>query len=100
MPAEGLGYGGPHMAHLLSIAFSISLLGGLGVFLVRMSRRDRWSVRAALVGTWISDRWAETPLGRIGNCLRASFPNVEQEPLSADLTRLVDELSTPNASAR
>ena len=93
MPEEGVVQGGRDMAHLLSIAFSIGLLIGLGVFLARMSRSNRWSIRAALVGTWISDRLAETPLGRVGNCLRASFPSAEEEPLSDDLNRLVLQLS-------
>ncbi len=85
------------MAHLLSIAFSVGLLISLGVFLARMSRHNRWAIRAALVGTWISDRLAETRLGRIGNCLRASFPNAEQEPLSDDLNRLVLQLSNDSS---
>ncbi len=100
MPAEGVAKGGHDVAHLLSIAFSVGLLIGLGVFLAKMSRRNRWAIRAALVGTWISDRLAETPLARVGNCLRASFPSVEQEPLSDDLNRLVLQLSDDSSPQR
>lgn len=98
VPVKGIANGGRRMAHLLSIAFSIGLLIALGVFLVRMSRRHGWSVRAALVGTWISDRLADTPLARIGNCLRASFPSAEEEPLSDDLNNLVLQLSNDTSA--
>ena len=82
------------MAHFLSIAFFASLIVSLGVFLAKMSRGNRWAIRAALVGTWITERLAETPLGRIGNCLRSSFPTAGQEPLSDDMNRLMQQLST------
>ena len=88
------------MAHLLSNVFFLGLLVGLALFLKRLLRRYGPAVRAALIGTWIAaDRLAETALGRIGICLRASFP-VEQEPLSDDLSRLVDQLSAPTPPER
>ncbi len=89
------------MAHLLSNAFFIGLLVGLAMLLRRLFRRYGPAIRAALIGTWIAaDRLAETALGRIGTCLRASFPTGEQEPLSDDLSRLVDQLSEPDAPRR
>ncbi len=82
------------MAHLLSIAFFLGLLVGLGMFLESMFRGNGPAIRAALVGTWTADRSAETALSRIGTCLRASFPSVGQEPVGDDLSRLVLQLST------
>ena len=85
------------MAHLLSTVLSLSLLAGLALFLSRLFGRYGPAIRAALIGTWIAaDRLAETTFSRIGTCLRASFPAVEQEPLSDDLSRLVLQLSEPN----
>ena len=89
------------MAHLLSIVFFVGLLVGLAMFSRRLFRRYGPAIRAALIGTWVAaDRLAETAIGRIGTCLRASFPTVEQEPLSDDLSRLVDQLSTPPPPGR
>ena len=85
------------MAHLLSIGLFLGLLAGLAIFLSRLFGRYGSSIRAALVGTWIAaDRLAETAFSRIGTCLRASFPAVEQEPLSDDLSRLMLQLSEPD----
>ncbi len=85
------------MAHLLSIVLFLGLLAGLAVFLNRLFGRHGPAIRAALVGTWVAaDRLAETAFSRIGTCLRASFPAVEQEPLSDDLSRLVLQLSEPD----
>lgn len=85
------------MAHLLSTVLFLSLLAGLAMFLSRLFGRYGSAIRAALIGTWIAaDRLAETAFSRIGTCLRASFPAVEQEPLSDDLSRLVLQLSDPD----
>lgn len=85
------------MTHLLSIVLFLSLLAGLAMFLSRLFRRYGAAIRAALIGTWTAaDRLAETAFNRIGTCLRASFPAVEQEPLSDDLSRLVLQLSEPD----
>jgi hypothetical protein len=84
------------MPHLLSIAFFLGLLVGLGMLLESMVRGNGRAIRAALVGTWTADRSAETALGRIGTCLRTSFPRVEQDALGDDLSRLVLQLSTPS----
>lgn len=82
------------MAHLLSIVLFLSLLAGLAMFFSRLFGRYGPAIRAALIGTWIAaDRLAETAFSRVGTCLRASFPAVEQEPLSDDLSRLVLQLS-------
>ena len=89
------------MAHLLSTVFFLSLVAALAVFLGLLIRGYGPAIRAALVGTWIAaDRLAETALGRIGTCLRASFTTVEQEPLSDDMNRLVLELSEPDPKDR
>jgi hypothetical protein len=88
------------MAHLLAIAFFLSLLVGLGLFFESMLRGNGLAIRAALSGTWTADLSAETALNRIGTCLRASFPSVAQEPLGDDLSRLVLELSAPASPAR
>ena len=81
------------MVHLLSMAFFLSVLVGLGMFFQSMVRRHGLAIRAALAGTWTADLSAETALNRIGTCLRASFPSVAQEPLDDDLSRLVLQLS-------
>lgn len=81
------------MAHLLSIAFFVTLILSSGLFLGRMFLASRWAIRAALVGTWISERIAETPFGRIGSCLRASFAPRGEEPLGQDLNDLIKRLS-------
>lgn len=89
------------MAHLLSILLFLGLLAGLAMFLSRLFGRHGPAIRAALNGTWIAaDRLAETAFSRIGTCLRASFPTVEQEPLSDDLSRLVLQLSEPDSQGR
>jgi hypothetical protein len=82
------------MAQMLSIAFFLALLVGLGMFLESMLRGNWTAIRAALVGTWTTDRSTETSLSRIGTCLRASFPSVGQEALGDDLSHLVLQLST------
>jgi hypothetical protein len=85
------------MTHLLSNVLFLSLIAGLAVFLSRLLWRHGPAIRAALVGTWIAaDRLAETAFSRVGTCLRASFPAVEQEPLSDDLSRLMLQLSEPD----
>jgi len=85
------------MAHLLSIALFLGLLAGLAIFLNRLFGRYGPAIRAALIGTWsAADRLAESAFSRIGTCLRASFPPVEQEPLSDDLSCLVQQLSEPD----
>lgn len=81
------------MAHLLSVGFFVTLILSSGLFLGRMFLGSGWAIRAALVGTWISERIAETPFGRIGSCLRASFPARGDEPLGEDLSDLVKRLS-------
>ena len=89
------------MAHLLSIVFTLSLLVGLAILLGQLFRRYGAAIRAALIGTWTAaDRLAETAFGRIRTCLRASFPTVEQEPLSDDLSRLLDQLSTSDSDKK
>jgi hypothetical protein len=86
------------MAHLLSIVLFLSLLVGLALLFGRLFGRYGAAIRAALIGTWVAaDRLAETAFSRIGTCLRASFPAVEQEPLSDELNRLVLQLSEPDA---
>jgi len=82
------------MPHLLAIGFFSTLLVGLGMFLENMLRGNGAAIRAALLGTWTVDS-TESALRRIGTCLRASFPSVEQEALSDDLSRLVLQLSRP-----
>ena len=82
------------MAQMLSIAFFLALLVGLGMLFESMLRGNWTAIRAALVGTWSTDRSAETALSRIGTCLRTSFPSVGQEALSDDLNHLVLQLST------
>jgi hypothetical protein len=85
------------MAHLLSIMLFLGLLAGLAMFVSRLFGRHGPAIRSALVGTWVAaDRFAETAFSRIGTCLRASFPAVEQEPLSDDMSRLVLKLSEPD----
>ena len=85
------------MAHLLFTLLFLGLLAGLAMFLSRLFRHYGPAIRAALAGTWnAADRLAETAFGRIGTCLRASFPAVEQEPLGDDLSRLVLQLSEPD----
>ena len=85
------------MAHLLSTVLFLSLFAGLAIFLSLLFRRHGAAIRAALIGTWVAaDRLAETAFSRIGTCLRASFPAVEQEPLSDDLNRLMLQLSEPD----
>ena len=85
------------MAHLLSIVLFLSLLAGLALFLSRLFGRHGPAIRAALIGTWVAaDRLAETAFSRIGTCLRASFPAVEQEPLGDEISRLVLQLSEPD----
>lgn len=94
---DGIGKGERRMAHLLSILLFLSLLAGLAMFLRRLFGRHGAAIRAALVGTWVAaDRFAETAFSRIGTCLRASFPAVEQEPLGDDLSRLMLQLSEPD----
>ncbi len=88
------------MAHLLSIVLFLSLFAGLAMFLSLLFGRHCSAIRAALIGTWIAaDRLAETAFSRIGTCLRASFPAVEQEPLSDDLNRLLLQISEPDPQA-
>jgi hypothetical protein len=85
------------MAHLLSIVLFLSLFAGLAMFLSLLFGRHGSAIRAALIGTWVAaDRLAESAFSRIGTCLRASFPAVEQEPLSDDLSRLLLQLSEPD----
>jgi hypothetical protein len=85
------------MAHLLSIVLFLGIIAGLATFLYLLFGRYGPAIRAALVGTWIAaDRLAETTFSRIGTCLRASFPAVEQEPLSDELNRLMLQLSEPD----
>jgi hypothetical protein len=83
------------MPHLLTIGVFSTLLLGVGVFLGSMFRGNGAAIRAALVGTWTGDWSAEGALRRIGTCLRASFPSVEQEALSDDLNGLLLQLSHP-----
>jgi hypothetical protein len=86
------------MAHLLSTVLFLSLFAGLAMFLSRLFGRHGPAIRAALIGTWIAaDRLAETAFSRIGTCLRASFPAVEQEPLSDDISGLLLQLSEPDS---
>ena len=86
------------MAHLLSIMITLSLLACLAMLLGQLFRRYGAAIRGALIGTWTAaDRLAETAFGRIRTCLHASFPTVEQEPLSDDLSHLLDQLSTSDA---
>ena len=88
------------MAHLLSNVLFLSLLAGLALFLGLLFGRHGRAIRAALIGTWIAaDRLAETAFSRIGTCLRASFPAVEQEPLSDDLSRLLLQISETDPQA-
>lgn len=81
------------MPHLLAIGVFSTLLVGLGMFLENMLRGNGAAIRAALVGTWTVDWSTESALSCIGACLRSSFPNVEQEALSDDLSRLVLQIS-------
>lgn len=98
--AEKAATQGDIMTHLLSNVFFLALLVGLALLLGRLLWRYGPVVRGALIGTWVAaDRLAGTALGRIGTCLRASFP-VKQEPLSDDLSRLLDQLSTPTPPER
>jgi hypothetical protein len=90
---KGTAKGGQGMAHLLSIAFFLALLVGLGMLLENMLRGNGSAIRAALVGTWNADPSGETALSCVGICLRASFPSVGQEPIGDDLSRLVLQLS-------
>lgn len=93
----GIAKGERRMAHLLSIGLFLSLLAGLAMFLSRLFGRHGRAIRAALIGTWVAaDRLAESAFSRIGTCLRASFPAVEQEPLGDEISRLLLQLSEPD----
>jgi hypothetical protein len=83
------------MAHILAIFSSLALLVGLIAFLQSMIRRHGAAMRAALLGVWGSDWSAETALGRIGTCLRVSFPTARQQALTDELSSLMLQLSTP-----
>lgn len=83
------------MPHLLAIGVFSTLLVGVGVFLGNMFRGDGAAIRAAIVGTWTGDWSTEGALRRIGTCLRASFPSLEQEALSDDFSDLISQLSRP-----
>ena len=85
------------MPHLLAIGVFSTLLLGVGMFLGNMVRGNGAAIRAALAGTWTGDWSTEGALRRIGNCLRASFPSVEQEALSDDLSGLILQLSRPSS---
>lgn len=85
------------MPHLLAIGVFSTLLVGVGMFLGNMVRGNGAAIRAAIVGTWTADWSAEGALRRIGICLRASFPSVEQEVPSDDFGDLISQLSrTPS----
>lgn len=88
------------MAHLLSIAFFLSLLAGLGMLLDSMFRSRGRAIRAALLGTWAATKSARARAEAIGACLRASFPSRRQEALSDELNNLVLQLSTPSSPER
>jgi hypothetical protein len=81
------------MAHLISIIFSFGLLVGLGVLLERIVR-DNWpAIRNALLGTRPGAAASEGALGRVGACLRASFPSIDEHGLDPALGRLLLQLS-------
>lgn len=81
------------MAHLASIIFSFSLLVGLAMLLERIAR-DNWpAIRNALFGARIGVASNDGALGRVGACLRASFPSIDEEALDPALGYLLLQLS-------
>ena len=81
------------MTHLVSILFSLSLLVGLAALLERLAR-DNWpAIRNALFGARIGVASNDGALGRIGACLCASFPSMDEKALDPALGYLLLQLS-------
>jgi hypothetical protein len=82
---------------MLTSVFFFALVVGLIVLFQSMVRTNGPAIRAALKGPRNLNSSAESPLGAIGMCLRASFSSEGQEALGDDLRRLILQLSAAPA---
>jgi hypothetical protein len=88
------------MAHLVSITFSFMLLVALAALLERIVRENWIAIRYALFGKRIGVVADDGALGRIGACLRASFPGVHETAPDAALGCLLVRLCGNDPSHR
>jgi len=91
------------MAHLLSTLFFFILLVALAALVERIVRDNVAAIRSALFPRRAGSMLDEGALGRVGACLRASFPGVQEPSSDAALGYLLTRLggnSPPRQGAR
>lgn len=88
------------MVHLISVIFFLALLVALAALLERIVRDNQAAIRNALFGTGIAVVADDGALGRIGACLRASFPGVHDAAPDAALRCLLVQISDQHPSRR